>query len=87
MKKSGFGYGVATGPDGIVERDTFTCGHACGGVVHLKPLMRPDDQGVMCKVCMRLVCGKCTPHGQCIPIEKWLEAQENPRAHMRLYGR
>lgn len=84
MIRSGFGYLTATTEEGVKERDTFTCGHACGGIVHFKARVRPEDAGAMCKVCMRLVCGKCTPHGQCLPIEEWLEALERPR--IRRFG-
>ena len=85
MKRSGFGYAVLSGPLGTDERDTFTCGHACSAIFHIQPGQRPEDAGGMCKVCMRLICRNCVGKG-CLPIEKWLEAEEDPRAHRRLYG-
>lgn len=75
------GYATFT-TDGVItkERDTFTCFH-CNRIVHVKPKCDPADLGALCKVCMRLVCPRCSDKG-CIPFEKKLERAE-ARYHAR----
>ena len=74
------GYATLIEPMGTKERDTFTCVH-CNSVRHIKPFQDFNS----CKKCFGPVCETC--YGKdCVPIEKWLEAQEDPRAHVRLYG-
>lgn len=66
---------ITTGPDGVVETDTFLCGH-CGGIVAVKPKQAPEDIGGMCKHCMAMTCRGCTARGSCTPFEKALERAE-----------
>jgi hypothetical protein len=78
-------------PDGIIERDTFTC-HHCQKVVTVKPLQDPSaiEYGGTCKGCMRFICAPCvgamTTLGKCIPFEKRLEAYERGRAFAEAVG-
>lgn len=73
-----------TGPNGVREKSTYTCQH-CGGMQHVAAFVRPEDHGGVCKSCFHFICPNCVGK-PCIPIEKWLEAQEDPRAWRRLYG-
>jgi hypothetical protein len=74
------GYATVTDPDGVTERDTFTCVHCCA-VKHVKPRERPEDIGGLCKVCMGLICADCVGQS-CIPFMKKLERME-ARYHAR----
>lgn len=79
------GTAILTDPDsGTVTRDTMTCGH-CNGLTHIKPRMRPEDIGGLCKVCMRLVCPQCVG-AVCEVIEQKLERWEASQAARRSYG-
>lgn len=68
------GYLVTTGPHGITEASTFTCGH-CQKIVMVRAKERPEDIGGLCYVCDRMICPHCVGQG-CRPFEKDLEAQE-----------
>lgn len=76
------GYAVWTGPNGMKERDTFTCGH-CNGVVIVEPKADPADMGGLCKLCMKLVCPRCNAAGQCTPFLKKIEAAERKEVQDR----
>jgi hypothetical protein len=94
------GYAVITSPkesianlDGVTKDriyegdskyDTSTCGH-CGRVTHIKPGMRPEDCGGLCKICMRLICPQCVGFS-CDVIEKKLERAEARGIALRSYG-
>jgi hypothetical protein len=68
------GYTVLTGPAGIIEAETFSCGH-CQRIVTIKPRCDPADMGGRCYVCDSLICEGCVGKG-CSPVEKRLEAAE-----------
>lgn len=70
---------------GVIEFDTFTCGH-CGGVRHVKAKERPEDTGGLCKQCMKLICPHCLETGRCDPLEKKLERAERRAEALRSYG-
>jgi hypothetical protein len=72
---------ITSGPDGVVEADTFLCNH-CNGIVMVKPKQAPEDIGGMCKQCMGMTCPRCTAQGSCTPFEKALQQQE-ARYHAR----
>lgn len=78
MFRSG-GYAVITGPEGIVEMDTFTCGHH-NGVVHVPPWRDLDQVSALCFVCQKRICRKCEKERQltlrCVTFEKRLEMME-----------
>lgn len=85
MRRPG-GYGVVTGPEGVIaEHDTATCSH-CNAVFRVGARLGPEDIGGLCKVCMGLICPKCTEAGHCRPFEKQLEAWEARGAALRSYG-
>lgn len=72
------GYGVWHDPDAdqpIKEVDSYSCGH-CQYVVFVGAKKDPAALGGLCKVCMRLVCPRCTAAGECKPFEKMLEEIE-----------
>ncbi len=72
-------------PDrGTVEYDTMTCGH-CSALTHIRPRMRPEDMGGLCKVCMRLICRRCVG-AACEVIERKLERWEASAAARRSYS-
>lgn len=80
------GYGILCTEDGqIQEHDTFTCFH-CNSIVVVKPLMKPEDLGGMCKVCMKLTCPACTSVGSCTPWEKQMEQIEARDRFLRQCG-
>lgn len=79
------GYAVLTSPDGVVERDTFTCGH-CQRVKHVAPKQDPADMGGLCKQCMTLICPACVERGICTPWEKQMAAMEARVDALRSYG-
>jgi hypothetical protein len=74
MRRPG-GYAQIVEPDRPTrECDTFTCAH-CNRVTHVKPGVRAEDIGGLCKQCMGLVCPSCV--GQpCVPFLKRLEQME-----------
>jgi len=79
------GHATLVDPDlGTVVRDTMTCGH-CNRLTHIKPKMRPEDMGGLCKVCMRLICSHCVG-AACDVIEQKLERWEASQAARRSYG-
>ena len=88
------GYLQIFSPDGpITERDSISCGH-CNRAVFVKPgtaattYLIPhrdgrwtEEAGAFCRVCMRPVCLRCHDLGTCLPLERWIEQQEQrPRA-------
>lgn len=93
------GEGNLHGPDnGLVERDTITCGH-CQLVVFVKPgtfsttylipqWLGPDKEeaGAMCRVCMRAVCINCHDKGNCVPFERQIEEMESKGQFLRSIG-
>jgi hypothetical protein len=81
------GYATIVDPDvgGVRECDTTTCGH-CNAITHVKPKMRPEDMGGLCKACMKLICAKCVDHGTCDPFLKKLERAEARYHALRSYG-
>ncbi len=78
MRKPG-GYATWTGPEGLTERDTFTCNH-CNGVVFVKPNCPVTEAPDMCRMCMRMVCARCADAqargGGCVPFERQCEQIE-----------
>jgi len=72
-------YAAAAGPDGVEERNAFTCAH-CQRIVHVRPRQDPASLGGVCKSCMGLVCPRC--HGRvvsgdgCTIWEKQMDAME-----------
>lgn len=76
---------ITSGPDGVVETDTYVCGH-CNGIVLVKPKQRPEDIGGMCKQCMAMTCPACTAQGSCTPFERQLERMEASYHARRSYG-
>jgi hypothetical protein len=78
--RSWTGMGTMYGPDGETHRDTFTCVH-CNSIRHVKPFADFNS----CKKCFGPVCEGCYG-GDCVPIEKWLEAQERPSLRRKLLG-
>lgn len=78
------GYGLLSSPEGMTERDTFTC-HHCNSVVLVKPKTNPDEFGSMCRLCMKMVCKRCANLG-CTPFEKKLEMLEKRDIALRSYG-
>lgn len=79
MRRPG-GYGVATGPEGVFEIDTFTCSH-CNSIVEVPVGTRPEDLGGFCRPCGKLICSKCvdkSARGEtCRVWEKQCEDLEN----------
>jgi len=71
--------------EGVVEYDTVTCGH-CGCVIHIRVKERPEDLGGLCKQCMKLICSSCVDDGQCTPLLKRIEEQEERDFRRREYG-
>jgi hypothetical protein len=83
------GYAQILDPDApLIERDTCACGH-CNKVIFVKPgsattvylLQHRDgrwteEAGAFCRVCMRPVCLRCHDLGSCLPLERWLDQQE-----------
>ena len=71
--------------EGVVEYDTFTCGH-CGAVKHVRVKERPEDLGGLCKSCMKLICPSCVNDGRCTPLIKRIEEMEEKDFRRREYG-
>ena len=71
--------------EGVTEFDSFTCGH-CGCVKHVRVKERPEDIGGLCKSCMKLICSACVDDGQCTPLLKRIEQQEERDFRRREYG-
>lgn len=78
------GVGEKEIPPGVMELDTFGCGH-CGRVTHVMPRMDPANLGGHCKICYRLICKYCVGHG-CDPLEAKLERSEARDRARRSYG-
>lgn len=74
-----------TSPDGLVERDTFTCSH-CQRVVLVTPRCDPADLGGFCRMCMKHLCGPCADEGNCTPFEKKLERYERANRFHQAVG-
>ena len=79
------GYAVISGPEGIVEADTYSCKH-CQRIVHVPPRCDPADLGGLCKMCMGLICPACVNEGACAPFEKKLELYEKANRFHRAVG-
>lgn len=80
------GYAVWTRDDGrTVEMDSMTCGH-CQFVTFIPAGADPADLGGLCKVCMRLICARCTAKGSCTPFEQALEKSEARGRFLRSAG-
>ncbi len=79
------GVATETSPEGVKECDTFTCGH-CQRIVFVRPKQSASDMGGLCKVCMTLICPRCTGAGFCLPFMKKLEAEEDLDRRLRSYG-
>lgn len=79
------GYARTTGPGGVEEHETFTCGH-CQRIVHVPPRAAPASLGGVCKLCMRLVCPSCNARGKCDPFERKLEREEARERSRRSMG-
>lgn len=71
--------------EGIVEMDTFRCGH-CGSIRHVRVKERPEDIGGFCRQCMKAICPYCLQSGRCDPLEKKLERIEERARILRSYG-
>lgn len=84
MRNAG-GYAVTTGPDGVVERDTITCGH-CQKVVFIPPKADPADLGGLCKMCMTHICEPCVGKMKCTPFERQLETMEAKGRMLKAMG-
>ena len=83
------GYAMVSGPDvKLKEYDTATCGHCnrivftkagSASTVYLFPQMfgpPKEEAGAMCRVCMRAVCLTWHDDGNCVVLERRLEAME-----------
>jgi hypothetical protein len=79
------GYAVWSDPDGVVERDTFTCNH-CNRVCFVRPLADASEQHGFCLRCMRNICGPCADVGRCAPFEKLIEEAEQRERFARAAG-
>lgn len=71
--------------EGVTEYDTFSCRH-CGSVRHVRPKERPEDLGGLCKQCMGIICPSCLDEGQCTPLIKRIEEEEERDFRLREYG-
>lgn len=73
------GYALIVGPEGVVEMDTFTCGHK-NHVVHVPPGIDVDLISAICFVCRKRICMSCERERQrtlrCLTFEKRLEIME-----------
>lgn len=70
------GYATVTDPEkGLVERDTFTCGH-CQRIVFVQPGTHSSGDVTMCWQCATPVCQRCVAKQECTPFMRKLEAQE-----------
>lgn len=77
------GYAIITGPAGVVEMDTFTCGHH-GGVVHvpagLAATVALEAVSSVCFMCRQRICHACEKERQltarCVTAEQRIEAME-----------
>jgi hypothetical protein len=71
------GYYCESGPDGIVEHDTYMCQHGEGG--HMV-IQKKGTVQAWCKRCMGMVCEYHAQFGACSPQnpnrEQWLEQME-----------
>lgn len=79
------GLATTTDPDGVVECDTFRCGH-CQKIVLVKPKSDPAAAGGLCKICMRLTCPRCTDKGHCKTWEDKMFEEEAREIALRSYG-
>lgn len=79
------GYAVLASPDGVVETDTFTCGHD-QRIVKVPPGADPASIGGLCKVCMQLICPQCVAKGICTPWEQQMEKIEARDRFLRAAG-
>ena len=88
MLKAG-GYAVLTSPTGMVQWDTFTCGHD-SVIVHVPPYCDPANLGGFCKICSHLICGNCYNAMQrgegCVPWEKRMDKMEARDRFLRSAG-
>ena len=71
-------------PEGVIEADTFSCGH-CNRITHVRPRQDPSEIGGLCKVCYSLICPYCVGRG-CDPLEAKLEREEERYHTLRSYG-
>ena len=58
-----------------IERDTVTCFH-CNDAYYVQPFQSGADAGGFCRICMKLICGRCADLGICHPFELKLQAME-----------
>lgn len=72
------GYATISGPDKVVECDTFTCAH-CQRIVHIPPRCDPANIGGHCRLCDGLICPSCVGKG-CTPWERKMEEAERREA-------
>lgn len=70
------GFVQVSGPTGVEEYETFTCGH-CGQIKKVPPKASPDELGGLCKVCMSMICPACVGKNRCDPLEEKLKRQED----------
>lgn len=79
----GAGYSITSGPDGTVERDTFTCSH-CQLVVYVAPRQDPSELGGFCRGCMKHICKRCNKASLstvgCVPFMKAIDLYEKKQA-------
>lgn len=80
---------IGFGDAGVVEVDTFTCGH-CQYVTQVPVRADPASLGGHCRSCDKLICTRCanvmSAGGNCVPWEKQMIAMENREAARRSYG-
>jgi hypothetical protein len=79
------GYLVASGPDGSVEHETFTCAH-CSAVVLVRVKAPAHELGGMCHQCDAMICSSCSATGKCEPFEKKIEAYERRHRFLQNVG-
>jgi hypothetical protein len=88
--KKALNYSILVGPNAVVERDSFTCGH-CQRIVFVPPGRSATDIGGGCRICHHLICGRCVDLGICKPFEQQIaEIERNwerDRMLSRLIGR
>jgi len=79
------GFAQISGPNGVEEYETFTCGH-CGAIVKVPHRAAPEQLGGICKLCMSMTCAKCVETGKCDPFEKKLERMEDRTRFFKQVG-
>jgi hypothetical protein len=79
------GFVEISGPNGVEEYETFTCGHG-GEIVKVPHKAPPEQLGGICKVCMSMVCAKCLETGKCDPLEEKMKRIEDRARFFRQVG-